>query len=184
MVLVLIRGLIARPPQGLPVELAVGTKEGAYRLFLCERKLTMATKHASKEQDTVKDEAPALAAVSPVFDVDTPEGVDVASLPGFKDMSRMLPAQRVRAQTRLAQLASSVPHSITRAEEGGAPGVAVYDVSADDLDAVADMIEGIQTLVLENAEDQGAMEAWLIDQKDPLQAVMYAFSRYQAALGN
>lgn len=137
------------------------------------------------QPEGVVDPSPALETVAAQYATNAPEGVDVETLPEFKDLRRMLPAQRVRAQMELAKLATDLPAELmAQAEDGGTVSVDLQTLRAEDLDAVVNLMETAQGLVLDNAKDPEAMEAWLVDQQDPLQAVMYAFEKYQGSLGN
>lgn len=135
-------------------------------------------------QDTahaVKDATPILEDVSVEYgDSQVPAGVDAVSLPPFKDMSRVLPADRVRSQMQLAKFATSLPSSLLE----GDGQLDIKQLTAEDLDAVANMLVQIQELVLDNAQDRAAMENWLLDQDDSLAGVMYAFGRYRVQVGN
>lgn len=136
----------------------------------------------------VKDPEAVLSPVSPQFEdpADAPEGVDAASLPSFKDARRMLPADRLRAQAGMAKLAVSVPDKFRQAAEDGSVtlDLDLSDLTGEDLDAISEMVTMAQDTVLGAAEDRDAMTEWLVAQESPVEAVMYAFSRYQEALGN
>jgi len=134
--------------------------------------------------ETAKDETPALASVAPQFD--SQDGVDLSTLPAFKDTRRMLPADRLRAQADMAKLAVSVPDKFRQAAEDGTVtmDLDLSDLTGADLDAIADMVSTAQDVVLGAAEDREAMTTWLVDQESPVEAVMAAFTRYQETLGN
>lgn len=139
--------------------------------------------HSEADAQAVKDPAPVLAPVAPEFDTsEAPEGVDVESLPPFRDARRQLPAERIRTQTRLAAMASGLPEEFMDAD--GGVEVNLSTIKPEDLEAVADLMESIQELVLDFAQDRDAMAEWLMDQEDPIQAVMHAFTVYQDAAGN
>lgn len=144
------------------------------------------TSTSDVEQDAVKDSMPALASVAPQFDPDAPEGVDVDSLPAFKDLRRMLPAQRIKAQARMAKLATDLPAKFRDGLEDGQVtlDLDLSTLTSEDLDGLATMAETAQEIVLDAAQDRAAMEAWLVDQDSPMEAVMYAFTQYQTTLGN
>lgn len=139
-----------------------------------------------QEQDAVKDQTPALATVAPQFDQDTPEGVDQDSLPEFKDLRRMLPAQRIKAQADMAKLATDLPDKFREVDQDGQVNLNLdmADLTSEDLDGLVNMAETAQDIVLNGAKDRNAMEDWLLKQDSPMEAVMYAFTQYQARLGN
>lgn len=136
---------------------------------------------SSPNDHAAEDSTPALAPVSPEYDPDDTTGVDVESFPGMRDLRRLLPADRIKAQTDLAKVQDTLPESFTR--QGFNPSE-VTRMSSDDLDALSGLFVSIQNTVLDNAADREAMENWLIDQDDPIKAVLYGFTQYQAALGN
>lgn len=127
----------------------------------------------------VTDQGPVLASVDPAFNTAVPEGLDATTLPPFKDMTRSLPAARIRVQMDLAKFATAIPKSLQQAGE-----VDLSTMNAADMDAIANMIEGLQNVILDNAQDRQAMENWLIDQADPVSAVMHAFNVFQDTTGN
>lgn len=128
-----------------------------------------------------EDSSPALAQVDPEFNPDDTTGLDVETFPGMRDLRRMLPAQRIKSQTDLAKVQDMLPESFTSQGFGQQD---VTSMSSEDLDKLAGLFEAIQETVLENAVDRDDMEAWLIDQDEPIKAVLYGFNQYQAALGN
>lgn len=138
--------------------------------------------HALSDNGTYQDEAPVLEGVIPST-TEAPEGVDVTTFPDLQDLRRILPAQRFQHQAALAALVEDLPEGFRDAAAGG-KGVDMTNVTGADLNALATMFTRIQDTVLDTAVDREAMENWLIDQVDPLQAVMYGFTRVQAALGN
>ena len=139
------------------------------------------TQEETPEPTPSIDQSPALAGVAPQFNSQAPEGVDTTTLPPFADTSRMLPAQRVTMEMELAKVAAGLPRHII---ESDSDSLDIYSMSSDDLDAVAYMITRVQDVVISRAQDSDAMEAWLVDQQEPLQAVMYAFSVYQEQVKN
>lgn len=128
--------------------------------------------------EPVTDQTNHLASTAVQFEDVPTEGVDPSTLPPFKDMARALPADRVGLQARLGAMAKRLPAHLS----GGV--VNEDELTADDLDQVALMFSSLQDMVLAQAEDREAMTDWLIDQKDPIQAVLTAFSRLQVTLGN
>ncbi|NEK06063.1 hypothetical protein GR239_36855, partial [Rhizobium leguminosarum] len=100
-------------------------------------------------------------------------------------LQRMLPAQRIKAQAELAKVATSLPAKFLDQDGSGVSIDAdVNSLTSEDLDAVADMVTKVQDIVLDAAVDREAMENWLLDQENPMDAVMFAFTKYQATLGN
>lgn len=137
----------------------------------------------------VKDQEPVLADVAPQFadaTSDAPEGVDGDSLPEFKDLRRMLPAQRIKAQADMGKLALTLPDKFRQLADDGEVSMELdlSNLAPEDLDSVANLVAQAQEIVLGGAKDRQAMEEWLLDQTSPVEAVMYAFSRYQERLGN
>lgn len=128
-----------------------------------------------------EDDQAVLAPVSPEFNPDDTTGVDVESFPALQDFKRMLPANRLRVQTDTAKMAQALPAKFT---EQGTGTQALDELTGDDLDSLAGMFESIQDMLLRYAEDNDAMTDWLIAQEDPIKAVLYGFSQFQAALGN
>lgn len=129
------------------------------------------------------DPSPVLSPVGAPYAADAPDGVNVGTMPAFKDMRRVLPAERIAATAALARVAKSLPESLS-AQDGAVNLDSLDGITADDLDAVADMFAQAQGVVLDWAMDREAMTEWMLDQADPLSAVMAAFSRFQAHLGN
>lgn len=154
---------------------------------------TEAGRHARPEPEETgpaTDPQPALSSVAPQFasqDAE-PEGVDVDTMPEFRDMRRMLPAQRLAATMAMGKVAATLPASLRdAASEDGTVDLSTADlatITPEDMDGLANLFQVIQDTILDNAKDRQSMEDWLLDQEDPLQAVMSAFSRYQEALGN
>lgn len=136
------------------------------------------------------DPQPALSSVAPQFSSQDaePEGVNTDTMPEFRDMRRMLPAQRLAATMAMGKVAATLPASLRDvAGEDGSVDLSTADlanITPEDMDGLANLFQVIQDTILDNAKDRQAMEDWLLDQEDPLQAVMVAFSRYQGALGN
>lgn len=130
----------------------------------------------------VVDESPALAPVAPELagEGNDPEGVDATTFPAFKDLRRAMPAQRVRAKMELAKVATDLPKSIMAMNESGD----FSDFTSEDMDGIANMLERVQTLVLDAAQSRDEMEEWLIAQEGAQDALMFAFEQYQAHLGN
>lgn len=139
------------------------------------------TNHDQAQDYAAEDSSAALAQVSPEFNPDDTTGLDVEAFPGMRDLRRMLPAQRIKSQTDLAKVQDMLPANFTSQGFGQED---VTSMSGEDLDKLAGLFEAIQETVLENAADRDAMEAWLIDQDEPIKAVLYGFNQYQAALGN
>lgn len=134
--------------------------------------------------DAVVDQSPALAGVGPQYgsaDAE-PTGVDTTTMPEFKDLRRMLPSERLKAQMRTAKVATALPAHLKNADTSG--GLDFDTMTADDLDALTNVISAVETVVLDNAADRDAMAEWLISQGDPLNAVMAAFTTFTDRLGN
>lgn len=131
------------------------------------------------------DPAPVLEPIGGQYGAeDSTEGVSLGTLPAFKDLRRVLPAERMSATAALARVAKALPASLQTPDGTPADLDSLDSISADDLDAVADMFTQAQDVVLDWAMDREAMTEWLLDQDDPMAAVMAAFSRFQAHLGN
>lgn len=127
-----------------------------------------------------KDTDPALATAAPQFDTNPEEGVDTGSLPPFRDVKRLLPADRFNLQAGLAKIGAGLPDRL-RKQDGD---IDFSGLRPEDMDAMMTLFSSIQTLVLENAADKAAMEEWLKAQEQPMNALMFAFSRFQEILGN
>lgn len=177
-----------RQAQGQPEDQAT-----AARHIPLPPEYTEAGRHSQPAPEDVApaaDSQPALAGVAPQFagqDQDV-EGVNADTMPEFRDMRRMLPAQRLAATMALGKVAATLPASLRDvAGEDGSVDLSAADLASitpEDMDGLANLFQVIQDIILDNAKDRQAMEDWLMDQEDPLQAVMVAFSRYQEALGN
>lgn len=133
------------------------------------------------QDHAAEDDQAVLATVAPEFNPDDTTGVDVEGFPALRDFGRMLPAARMRIQTDTAKMAAGLPAKFTKQGTGDQD---LTNLTPEDLDSMADMFESIQTLLLDNAQDQEAMENWLIDQEDPIKGILYGFSQFQANLGN
>lgn len=132
----------------------------------------------------VKDDVPALEGVGAEYtgeDADGPEGVDVASLPAFKDLRTALPSQRLKAKMDAAKVATSLPAHL---KNGEAKGLDFETMTNDDLDALTNLFATMEQLVIDNAADPEAMTSWLVEQEESLNAVMVAFQRFTAYMGN
>lgn len=135
------------------------------------------------EPETAKDERPALASAGPEFDTNAAEGVDMTTLPAFKSVQRMLPAQRMRSELSAAKMVTGLPDSLTALVSGDGE-IDMTALQDQDLDALMDLFDNVQEAVLEAAQDRTAMEDWLMAQEDPTQAIMSAFTQYRSDLGN
>lgn len=127
-----------------------------------------------------KDTNPALASAAPQFDTNPEEGVDTGTLPPFQDVKHLLPAERFSLQAGLAKIGAALPDRLKK-QDGD---IDFSDLQPEDMDAMMDLFKSIQTLVLRNAESRRAMEEWLKAQEQPMNALMFAFSRFQDVLGN
>lgn len=139
---------------------------------------------AEADNGAVVDPNPALAGVGPQYgsaDAE-PEGVDMTTLPEFKDLRRMLPSERLKVQMKTAKVATALPEHLKNAESSG--GLDFDSLTSDDLDALTNVIAAVEDTVLDNAADRGAMTEWLIAQDEPLNAVMAAFTKFTDRLGN
>lgn len=157
--------------------------EAYYNAPVAEPAPTEAPK-ADNEPEAVVDDRPALEGVGPEYgSADTePEGVDMTTLPEFKDMRRMLPSARLKVQMNTAKVATALPSHLKDANTDG--GIDFDNMTADDLDALTNVIATVETTVLDNAADRDAMTDWLLAQSEPLNAVMAAFSKFTDRLGN
>ena len=146
---------------------------------------------ADPAPQAVTDPAPALAGVAPEFgatpepaadgtlpEVDT-DGVDVSTFPGLADMRRLMPSVRLKMQMNAAKIATGLPEGLA-----DGTGLNIADLKGDDLDALSNLFDGVENAVLDAATDRAAMANWLLEQRNPFNAVMYAFSRYTESLGN
>jgi hypothetical protein len=134
--------------------------------------------------EPVVDARPALEGVGPQFigtDAE-PEGVDMTTLPEFKDMRRMLPSARLKVQMNTAKVATALPAHLKNADTSA--GLDFDTMTADDLDALTNVIAAVEATVLDNAVDREAMTEWLLAQAEPLNAVMAAFTKFTDRLGN
>lgn len=134
--------------------------------------------------DAVVDDSPALAGVGPQYAAadNEPQGVDMATMPEFQDMRRMLPSQRLKVQMNTAKVATALPSHLKDADAKA--GLSFDDMTAEDLDALTNVIANVEAAVLDNAADRDAMAEWLINQDNSLNAVMAAFSKFTNRLGN
>lgn len=132
----------------------------------------------------VVDGRPALEGMGPQYGAAEaePEGVDMSTLPEFKDLRRMLPSARLKVQMNTAKIATALPAHLKNADTSG--GLEFDSMTADDLDALTAVIASVEDTVLDNAADREAMTEWLLAQKDPLNAVMSAFTKFTDRLGN
>lgn len=142
------------------------------------------TKAPNSHDEVVVDPKPALAGAGPQYgsaDAE-PEGVDMPTLPAFKDLRRMLPSERLKVQMKTAKVATALPEHLKNVESSG--GLDFDSLTPDDLDALTNVIAAVEETVLDNAADRGAMAEWLIAQEEPLNAVMAAFTKFTDRLGN
>lgn len=155
--------------------------QGSYTVDASAYLNAPATPQPPKERTTaVVDSQPALHGMGPEFVAanSEPEGVDLTTMPSFRDMRRMLPSERLRVQMKAAKVAAALPAHLKEAE-----GVEFEALSPEDLDALTDVIATVESVVLDNAADREAMTDWLVDQKEPLDAVMTAFTEFTSRLG-
>ncbi|QGJ94145.1 tail assembly chaperone [Corynebacterium phage EmiRose] len=151
-------------------------------------KKTTKAKAKAKAPKAVKDKAPALADVHPAFDTEAPEGVDIASMPAFRNLNSLLPAQRFEAQTSLAKVAGNIP-GVDVANPEAAQEVADQfsreSITFEDLEVMAEAMTVAQEVVLDNAEDTDAMSAWLVSHEGMtgISALFYAYSKLASQLG-
>lgn len=134
--------------------------------------------------EAVVDDRPALAGVGPEFDTadSEPQGVDMSTLPDFKDMRRMLPSERLKVQMNTAKVATALPAHLKNADTS--QKLDLDALTSEDLDALTGVIANVETTVLDNAADRDAMTEWLVNQDNSLNAVMAAFSTFTKRLGN
>lgn len=131
--------------------------------------------------EPVQDPQPVLTGLAPQFggQEDT-DGVDVDTMPPFRPLERMLPAQRVKLQMDMAKIAKALPANMAQ----GQTDLDMDQLTEADLDLLVNLFERIQENVLINARDRKAMETWLMDQTNSMGAIMYAFNRLVDTLGN
>lgn len=135
--------------------------------------------------EPVTDPYPALSGLAPQLGgTEATDGVDMSTLPPFVDMSGMLPAQRVRITMSVSKLALSLPKHIREQGDAVDGQLDLDSMNPEDMDAIADMFASCQDLVLEHAQDSEAMTEWLLQQDNPLGAVMAAFTQLKDRLGN
>lgn len=142
---------------------------------------------ANANPEGTPDARPALATVAPNYGAsneDSLEGVDAAHMPEFKDMRRMLPAERLAAQFMAAKVAKAMPSGMLEKFDGLEAGTSLDDLDTADLDALVGVINSVQGVVLDNAADREAMAEWLRTQDNGMNAVMYAFTVYTEKMGN
>ena len=134
--------------------------------------------------EAVVDPNPALAGVGPQYEAADAEveGVDMATIPAFRDMHRLLPSERLKIQMSTAKAATALPKHLKDGDEEG--GLEFDSMTADDIDALTNVISTVEEIVLDNAADRGEMTEWLVTQEEPLNAVMAAFTRFTERLGN
>lgn len=138
--------------------------------------------------DIPVDTSPVLAAAG--VDFDDPSGNEAeqalrASCPQFRDMRRVLPAERMRRQMELARFAASLPESMRDAEGDGSLDLADFD--DETATAIAAVFERMQDMVLNDAADRDEMTEWLLDAAEAGQgneALQIAFSELAQTLGN
>lgn len=106
----------------------------------------------------------------------------MTTLPDFKDMRRMLPSARLKVQMNAAKVATALPAHLKNADTSA--GLDFDTMTADDLDALTNVIATVEATVLDNAADREAMTEWLLAQAEPLNAVMAAFTKFTDRLGN
>ena len=140
--------------------------------------------HALSPDGTYQDPTPVLGGVVPEANQpEAPEGVNTATFPALIDLRRVLPAERFQRQADLAKIKDALPEALQEATTNGGT-LDPASITSDDLDALATMFTRLQDTVLDAAQDRDAMTEWLIDQEDPMQGVMYGFTRVTETLGN
>lgn len=127
-----------------------------------------------------KDDHAALSSVGAEFDTND-ANVDTESFPGFKALKRMLPADRMNLQLQLAKIAAGLPKSL---KDGDDTNLDFSELSPADMDSLAGMFTQMQNLVLSASTNEQKMGDWLTDQPEPMEALLYAFGKYQETLGN
>lgn len=128
-------------------------------------------------QDVAADDRPALSGVLPEQTSDTPvTGVDVESMPEFRSLKGQLPAARFHVKAQLADLSKAIPESM---KDGGSGDDVLENIADVDI-----MIQKMQDLVLDRADDRAAMTAWLCEQENAENALMVAFGKLSENLGN
>ena len=84
-------------------------------------------------------------------------------------------------QLQLAKIAAGLPESF---KDGDNANIEFSELSPSDMDLLADMFTQMQNLVLSASTDEQKMGDWLTDQPEPMEALLFAFGRYQETLGN
>lgn len=138
----------------------------------------------SDTPEAVVDPNPALAGVGPQYgaaDAEA-EGVDMSTIPAFRDMHRLLPSERLKIQMSTAKVATVLPKHLKDGDEAG--DLEFDSMTVEDIDALTNVITTVENIVLDNADDRGEMAEWMISQKEPLNAVMAAFTKFTERLGN
>lgn len=155
---------------------------GAYPFFLffVEVALTTAQTDApvGVPEDAITDPKPALEGVSPEFGKTEIPDVDVSDLPEFRSLQGTLPSARFHVHRKLAEVQKAVPKAWVEGETPDEQEV------IDNIEELERMLVMMENLVLERAKDRDAMEKWLCDQEDGLNAVMAAFNVLAEKLGN
>lgn len=136
------------------------------------------TKESAAAPEPVVDSSPALASVSAEFGA-SDGGVDVSDLPAFTSLKGMLPSGRMRVQMDLVKLATGLPETLTE----GAAEADFMSMDDAELDTLTAAIEKMEQALLRGAKDRNAMEQWLVNQDNPMQALMAAFNVYADYVG-
>lgn len=132
-------------------------------------------------QDAHIDEVPALDGVIDAQTEDQAgDGVDASSMPAFRDMRRLLPSKRFEKQAEMMALVADMP----KEWQDGDVTEGSVDLASMDFGKLSTLITKAEGFVLDLAEDRTAMEEWLIDQENGMQAVMDAFTKATGLLGN
>lgn len=132
--------------------------------------------------EPVVDASPALADTGVEFDHDIPDGVDAASMPAFKNFSRLLPADRLDLQLGLAEVLEEAPPGLL---DGADAGDLSIEQEIARVKPLRKALRAMQEMLLDNAQDRDAMAEWLLAQGPAsYQAMTWAFHKLLGALGN
>lgn len=142
---------------------------------------------AESQADAVQDPVPALAELGGAYtptdlEAEDTEGIELETLPAFKDMRRFLPSQRLKMQMDAAKVATSLPSHLKKGDDNAK--LDFDTMTSEDLDTLTNLISTVEAMVIDNAADPEAMTNWLVEQNDALNAVMAAFNKLTSYMGN
>lgn len=119
----------------------------------------------NKGVEPVKDSAPILNGAVPEL-----SDTDIEGMPEFRNFARMLPSARMRV---IADVKNTISVLDTTEIDGGE--IDLDTVMEQDLDGLADMMEGVERVVFENAANPEEMQEWVLNSGDVFQSLMAAF---------